>query len=154
MALEDFGTETRTDLAIPTGATPELELSKGFGDDELYKATKTQWALCGTEEYVGIQKTQKTLHSGVYRPMHRNGEVILCRTNINVDDLIEFPDSISDGIIKEIGDFWNKESLFKKYGFLHRRGYLLYGPAGGGKTSVLQQIMKKIIDRKGLVFSV
>ena len=74
------------------------------------------------------------------------------RTNVNVDDLIEFPDSVSDKIIKEIEDFWNKSKAFEKYGFLHRRGYLLYGPAGGGKTSLVQQIIKKIIDRKGLVF--
>jgi SpoVK/Ycf46/Vps4 family AAA+-type ATPase len=152
MALEEFGTNLKpAEDSVPGGILEPVDPSSAPKDDDLFKPTKTQWALCGTEEYVGIQKTQKTLHSGVYRPTSRNGEIILYRTNVNVDELIEFPDSISDNIIKEISEFWNRATLFKKYGFLHRRGYLLYGPAGGGKTSVVQQIIKKIIDRKGLV---
>jgi SpoVK/Ycf46/Vps4 family AAA+-type ATPase len=158
MALEEFGTDIDGDNGncsthnSKKGQQCDPSVPTSSGDEKVFRPQKTQWALCGTEEYVGIQKTQQTLNAGVYRVMVRNGEFILYRTNVNVDDLLEFPDSVSDSIIKEIGDFWNKAELFKQYGFLHRRGYLLYGPAGGGKTSLVQQIIKKIIDRNGLVF--
>jgi hypothetical protein len=158
MSLDDFGTANEKSKNTP--ATPMtaarvramLEGNSSDDDTELFKVSKTQWAHCGSGEFTGIQKTQKTLSPGVYRAKIRNGEIIVCKTGINVDDLIEFPESVSDKILKEIDDFWNREADFKKYGFLHRRGYLLYGPAGGGKTSLIQQIIKKIIDRKGLVF--
>lgn len=154
MALDDFGTET----AIPTPSKASRVRDTMFGnpndDDEgeMFKGNKSQWAICGSGQFMGIQKTQKTLTPGVYKTKIRNEEVVMCKADINVDSLMEFPNSASDKILSEIGGFWDKEEMFKKYGFLHRRGYLVYGPAGGGKTSLIQQIIKKIIERKGLVF--
>lgn len=156
-ALDDFASSSEASAPRPVTPSMRSRLSSfmnGEDDDDgdLFKVSKTQWAICGSGEFTGIQKTQKTLTSGVYRVKLRNGEVIMSKADINVDSLLEFPNSLTDKILKEINDFWTRADLFKKYGFLHRRGYLLYGPAGGGKTSLVQQIIKKIIDRKGLVF--
>jgi hypothetical protein len=159
MSLADFGSNVKKDG--DSGANPAMARVRALldgnaneqeEDGDLFKVSKSQWAVCGSSEFTGIQKTQKSLTAGVYRVKLRNGEVVMCKADINVDDLLEFPDSLSDTILKEINDFWEKADLFKKYGFLHRRGYLMYGPAGGGKTSLVQQIIKKIIDRDGLVF--
>lgn len=163
MSLNEFGTnKMSSDVDAPTASSSrrrELrELMNNApvpvdpNEGDLFKVSKSQWAICGSGEYTGIQKTQKSLDPGVYRVRVRNGETILCQADINVDDLLEFPDSVSDNILEEIQGFWSKADAFEKYGFLHRRGYLLYGPPGGGKTSLVQQIIKKIIDRKGIVF--
>jgi hypothetical protein len=159
MALEDFGSDVKK-ASTPSAAAIARARNALFGGDdddddddgELFKVSKSQWAICGSGEFTGIQRTQKTLTPGVYKAKLRNGEVIMCKSEINVDSLLEFPNSVSDKILNEINDFWERADLFKKYGFLHRRGYLVYGPAGGGKTSLVQQIIKKIIGRKGLVF--
>ena len=37
-------------------------------------------------------------------------------------------------------------------GFVHYRGYLLYGPHGSGKTSIVQIICKNVIEEDGIVF--
>lgn len=156
MALEDFGTNTPP--PPPARSRSSLAHNSVFGNDsdddngEMFKGNKSQWAVCGSGQFLGIQRTQKTLTAGVYKAKIRNEEVVMCKADINVDALMEFPNSITDKILTEINDFWDKEDLFKKYGFLHRRGYLVYGPAGGGKTSLIQQIIKKIIGRNGLVF--
>ena len=34
---------------------------------------------------------------------------------------------------------------FQRYGYLHRRGYLLYGPQGSGKSSVVHQVVHRIM---------
>jgi SpoVK/Ycf46/Vps4 family AAA+-type ATPase len=160
--LEEFGSGTDSaDLKItPARQRAPRNIHEILGgtssDDEggdlFAKVRKSQWAYCGPNEFVSIQKTRKTLESGVFRIKVKNNEIIIYKTEINVDDLLEFPDSLSNTILTEIEGFWNKAANFKKYGFLHRRGYLLYGPAGGGKTSLVQQIIKKIIDKTGIVF--
>ena len=106
-------------------------------DSTPFATKKTQWALCGSDEYTGIQSTNATLPLGVYRAKEVRGEVTVYKTAINIDSLMEFPNWIGNDILAEIEEFWLREAAFAKYGYLHRRGYLLYGPAGGGKTSLV-----------------
>jgi len=70
---------------------------------------------------------------------------------LNTDDLVEFTDSITDDILKEIEYFWNSKKIFIEYGFLHRRGYLFYGKAGCGKSALIYLICNRIIKRNGIV---
>ena len=120
--------------------------------DEVVVSTRVQWAKNGPTSFKSVGKTIKSIPSGVYNILNINGETIFDKNQINVDLLIDFPDSKTDKILKEVDDFWKTADLFDKHGFLHRRGYLLYGPPGGGKTSLVQQIIKKIIENKGIVF--
>jgi SpoVK/Ycf46/Vps4 family AAA+-type ATPase len=54
-------------------------------------------------------------------------------------------------VLREIEEFWNREQEFRDLGFLHRRGYLLYGPAGGGKSCLVQQIIAGVVAQGGIV---
>src|SRR5438477_3780663 len=65
--------------------------------------------------------------------------------DMQVDDLIDFADSLPARILGEIENFWSLGELFSKHGYLHRRGYLLYGPQGSGKSSVVHQVVHRII---------
>jgi hypothetical protein len=69
-----------------------------------------------------------------------------------VDDLLRFPDSLAKTLLEEIDAFWRLGGTFSRHGFLHRRGYLLYGPHGSGKSSVVQQVIADILERAGVVF--
>jgi SpoVK/Ycf46/Vps4 family AAA+-type ATPase len=62
-----------------------------------------------------------------------------------VDDLIDFAESLPGKILDEIETFWTLGQTFQRYGYLHRRGYLLYGPQGSGKSSVVHQVVHRII---------
>lgn len=70
--------------------------------------------------------------------------------DINLDDLLVLPDSNSERVVDHIDDFWNSEQSFRKYGFLWKRGIMLWGPPGSGKTSLVQQLSKQIVDRGGI----
>src|SRR5262245_12730705 len=65
---------------------------------------------------------------------------------LQVDDLIEFPDSLSARILEEIERFWERGDVFRDLGFLHRRGYLFWGKQGCGKSSLIHQIVTRIIE--------
>jgi SpoVK/Ycf46/Vps4 family AAA+-type ATPase len=68
----------------------------------------------------------------------------------NFDELMRLPDSASEDIYQNIETFWTKEEHFRSFGFLWKRGILLWGPAGSGKTSTLQLISQSIVEKGGL----
>lgn len=91
----------------------------------------TQWTTVGPNMYAGVSSTIKALHPGVYTMMRDSrGQLVFICVDTKVDDLMDFPDSTHDRILREIDDFWSRSEKFKEFGFLHRRGYLFYGPAG------------------------
>src|SRR5262249_37799604 len=69
----------------------------------------------------------------------------LLAKDLQVDDLIDFANSLPAQILQEIENFWALGEKFQRYGYLHRRGYLLYGPQGSGKSSVVHQVVHRII---------
>jgi len=68
------------------------------------------------------------------------------------DELYEVPDSASEKIIQQIEKFWASEDKFKAKGLVHKRGILLWGPPGSGKTSTIHLIAKRVIESGGIVF--
>lgn len=157
MNLEAFGTEpakpAREGRArkAPSPTIDKAESSER--DDILNSISLTQWAVCGPNTYKPVSVTFPKLQSGVYSiAVSQYHGIIYQKKNICVDDLLRFPDSVSDKILGEITSFWGKGQRFQEHGFLHRRGYLLHGPAGSGKTCLVQQIIADIVNADGLVF--
>lgn len=54
-------------------------------------------------------------------------------------------DAKAVNLVKEIGQFLNNSAVFKKFGFSHKRGYLLHGPPGCGKSCTLRLAQKHFI---------
>lgn len=155
-SLSDFGKNVsprapRGGKNRPTTVeSPKADRDK---EDLLNSVTLVQWAVCGPHTYKPVSSTFETLESGVYNiHVSQYHGIIYERKNICVDDLLRFPDSKSDKILQEITTFWTKGQKFKEHGFLHRRGYLLHGPAGSGKTCLVHQIIADIVGSGGLVF--
>lgn len=70
---------------------------------------------------------------------------------VKTEELIPFPDANSDKVISEIRNFWTKKEKFVKQKLPFKRGILLYGPPGGGKSCTIKFVMKDVIDRNGVV---
>lgn len=71
---------------------------------------------------------------------------------LHTDDLIEFPESISARVLEEVKCFWSMGDRFARLGFAHRRGYLFYGKQGCGKSSLIHQIIARIVDAGHVAF--
>jgi AAA+ superfamily predicted ATPase len=111
-----------------------------------------QWAKVGDDEYSPVGECCNILPAGLYDFYMTNRGPVYVKKKINVDTLIDFPDSLSESVLQEISRFWSSKEAFEKYGFLQRRGYMLYGPQGSGKSCLVQQIVKGVIDKGGLAF--
>lgn len=110
-----------------------------------------QYSLFGTG-FVPSTKTIKTLPAGAYHIRFSQAVGIYFDTaHVITDELIEFPDTQSDKIIAEIDLFWTLKQKFNDFKLLHKRGYILWGPQGSGKSSTIAFIMKKMKDTGGLV---
>jgi hypothetical protein len=91
-----------------------------------------------------------TLPAGLYRPRDvPNIGICLERNRIDTDELMELPDSPSADVLDEIRRFWKLEHEFAKRGFIHKRGVLLWGPPGSGKTATLQQLISIVVRQHG-----
>src|ERR1700752_998077 len=63
----------------------------------------------------------------------------------NTDELLFLNDSISTEILNLIKDFWNNKSKYLEFNYLWKRGFLLYGPPGSGKSSTIALIKREFI---------
>jgi SpoVK/Ycf46/Vps4 family AAA+-type ATPase len=155
MDLEEFGTQTVKEKSRKDEPRPEGKEIRTCGEDcreEQNKLRRSEWSLISSDTYIAGSLTIKKLYPGVYAVKNSNIGVLFCRVITRSDDLIRFPDSTFDRIEKEVDNFWEIGDNFKKYGFLHRRGYLFYGPAGSGKTCLVQRIVQDVVQREGIVF--
>jgi len=70
---------------------------------------------------------------------------------VKTENLIDFPETNSKKVIEEIKTFWEQEDRFKKYNLTYKRGMMLWGPPGSGKSCCVQLIMNDVIEREGVV---
>lgn len=51
------------------------------------------------------------------------------------------------GMVAEISDFFTIKDRYDRFGFAHKRGYLLHGAPGTGKTVALRLLQKKFVEQ-------
>jgi hypothetical protein len=112
-----------------------------------------QWMIAGPNTYKVCGRTTDLLPAGAYSVgMDNCGNPVFHARDLQADELIHFPDSLPAKVQGEIKTFWSMGERFVRYGFLHRRGYLLYGKQGCGKSSLIHQILRDVIADGHLAF--
>jgi SpoVK/Ycf46/Vps4 family AAA+-type ATPase len=101
-----------------------------------------QWTVMPGGSYRPCGRTIERLPPGAYAcSQDPYGNLVLQRRTLHVDNLVDFPGSLPWQILQEITRFWTMGERFHKYGYLHRRGYLLHGKQGCGKSSLIHQVI-------------
>ena len=114
----------------------------------------SMWAIYGDNAYTPCKKAVNKLPAAQYIIRNSSNGPYFQQRNVELDELILLPDSEADFVLNEIKDFWTKEKQYKDFNYVWKRGILLYGPPGSGKTSTLQFLSKMIIERDGLAIYV
>lgn len=111
------------------------------------------WSENNQNNWFVVGKNTKFLPAGFYT-VHQNTDGSFCYQHqpVKTDELISFKTGFVNEIMSEIDTFWKNVDIFKQYGFLHRRGYLFYGPPGSGKTAITEQIASNVIANNGISF--
>lgn len=99
-------------------------------------------------------KRCKKLPPGFYSVGFDKGQYFAIPEDLQLDEVYKLPNDSCDKIHKEIDLFWNKADLYAEHNFTHKRGILLTGLPGTGKTSMINILSKQVIENGGLVFHV
>ena len=125
----------------------ERELEKGY----------TQWSILGNGKYGPSFPTCVKLPAGFYEIKfdHSIGSPIMVHKPVNSDELYELPSKEITDIIEDISKFWANAKKYKEYNFVHKRGILLYGEPGCGKSGIIQLCTNHLIkNMNGIVINI
>jgi hypothetical protein len=113
---------------------------------------KVVWGVMnGGRIYSPVESSSDRIEPGLYRTVFSNSiGWHLFREDFDAGSLIRLDEDVYGDVITHVEEFWRREPLFRDFGIPHKRGILLYGPPGSGKTSVLKLSIRDIISREGV----
>jgi hypothetical protein len=145
------------DMALSEISIIDRELVLGSETANANKKNYSQWRIIGDGSFSPNPPTVVKLESGLYEPYYiqRDQTWGLKKLSINTDELYELPTEEISNILDDLKKFWSRAETYKKYKLMHKRGILLYGDPGCGKSGILQLCMKYIIEKfEGLVINI
>ena len=124
-------------------------------EDDLEEESYATWLDSGDSYSPATTlKPVTKLPNGVYKIILTQEGYKVKKVPINSDELYTFSEGYTTTILKEVEDFWSRADLYKKYKLSPRRGILLEGPPGSGKSSVITLLINQLIQQDGIVFLV
>lgn len=138
----------RGDVPEPECAVEGTDGAYGLGVEGEDAARR--WAA-NDQMFWACSATYDNLPAGLYKPKHSNNiGYYLEKQIVDTDDLLTLPDTASEAVLEEIAKFWTLKDAFTERGFIHKRGILMWGDPGSGKTATIQLMIKSIIEDGGL----
>lgn len=96
--------------------------------------------------------TTLTMEPGLYDIYTPSaGGLYFSKVDMREDQLLVFPNSDQSKILDDITTFWSCEEAFLRHDVPFKRGIMLWGPPGSGKSSLLRLISQDVISRGGIV---
>lgn len=113
-----------------------------------------QWVILANGVFRAAGKTVAKLKAGAYVIHQMESGLFFNVKHILSDTLIDLGDSNSQRVIANIELFWTKRKRYEDRGVLFKRGVLMWGPPGSGKTATLTVLVKDLIAKDGIVLLV
>lgn len=145
---------------IEDGPTPIGILIDEFPEDEDdEKMNFCQWEKVGNRSFYPKAEIvlRERIPPGYYKVSYNQDRrsYFVHQREIISDELIMLPIEKGQEIIDDIQLFWQMKERYEKYNLIHKRGILMYGPPGSGKTCILNQLIHMLVhDYKGVIFSI
>src|SRR6056297_1686809 len=118
--------------------------------NQRYFMAYIQWTTSDNKTFFPVGKTVDLLPAGCYSVQESMQGLYLERQDIRNSDILKLPDTNSDKVVNEISKFWESKERFVEHKMPYKRGILLYGPPGSGKTCTLRTVMEDVENRGGL----
>lgn len=106
------------------------------------------------DQYWPIGNNQAKLPPGYYEvgyDQYATQRYYFTYVPVHTEELVRFPDAESDKVILDIRKFWKSQAKYKQYSIVYKRGILVYGPPGSGKSCTIRLVAEDVIAREGIV---
>lgn len=113
--------------------------------------TYTQWTGADLNSWRPASSTTATLPPGFYVLKSGFTGPYLHSFTPKTDHAVVVDDSISNYITKQLKQFYAAKADYARFNLLHKRGILLEGPAGSGKTMSAHIASHHVISQNGYV---
>lgn len=110
------------------------------------------WSTDNNREFFPSKKTIDKIPSGVYgiKFLNETG-FFISKQSFSCEDFVELPCSPYIDINKDVDSFWKNEHLYNKMKFVYKKGILIHGAPGNGKTTIINQVIKSALDNDAIV---
>lgn len=108
------------------------------------------WVTVEEGKYTSAHGVVDSLPSGAYEINLVMGQPIFARIDMNAELLTKFNDKTYDNVMRDIERFWEARAKFAAHGIAHKRGILLHGPPGTGKSCIVRLIVDDVVARGGV----
>lgn len=125
--------------------------------------TDTIWRIVSDKHFVATPpppppgQRVNPLPPGIYdvnEDMMGNLHFMQQPLNMGADQLLTVPDSMAERVLREIRLFHERKDRYRAMGITHKRGVLLHGQPGTGKTSTIVQLAQMFVEQlKGYVLT-
>ncbi len=109
-----------------------------------------QWASASAG-YMPVGETYKTLKAGTYSVNFTPQGPSFQPTTLVSDSIVALEHSAAYSVIRSIEKFWTAREKFRALGLVHKRGALLHGNPGSGKTASIILLCREMVERGGIV---
>ena len=119
-------------------------------------ATPTCWGTLPDEEFTPAFKSVDKVPAGIYEIVWNRSlsQHTIKKQPFKTDELYQLPSYEIQDILKDIQNFWDRRDKYREYNFVHKRGILMYGEPGCGKSGIIQLISKQLIENDGIIINV
>jgi hypothetical protein len=127
-------------------------MHKTLADRLLESATPHVFDNNGTLSVHSVTAVEKKIPVGIYDVLSTMSGVKFVKKTLSSDNLLEFADPRRELVLTEFKKFWESAPQYKEMGLIHKRGFILHGPPGSGKTCVTSMAAKESIRQGVCVF--
>ena len=110
-----------------------------------------QWSVEANRCYRATGDTCAALPVGTYTIDRDSWGLFFQRVDVATDDLVTLPDTASEYVLRGMRKFWASRARYARHGLLHKRGVLLWGPPGSGKTVTVALLGRDVMAEGGVV---
>lgn len=114
-------------------------------------ASYCQWSVLPNDAFLPSGPKVPTLAAGVYSVLSTESGSVFVKANVITDDLLPLNDSANERVLESMTKFWESKEEYTKRKIVYKRGILLEGPAGSGKTSTINLLTQILVRMNGVV---
>jgi hypothetical protein len=124
--------------------------------DYVMNKSNTAWVQHQNTFRASTKPNKEVLPAGIYDiDANENMGIFLRSKKFTTDQLFTMPDPTTQEIINELEIFWNRREKYAEYGITYKRGIMMYGIQGTGKTTIINLMCDRIVSEyDGIVLNV